>query len=130
MSYSYIFQGKILTYSTDLSKSTNVSNSLEEQYNKHVLLNENQIVFYAANPTASIEEVWNCQLRQYEELTNADIKLIRQEQYKLRSDSLYMAYQKYLALDQTEKAEANRLSWLAEIELIDSENPYTIITNE
>jgi len=56
------------------------------------------------------------------------IRLTRQEQYKLRSDSLYMAYKKYLALNQIEKAEASRIAWLAEIALIDNENPYTIIT--
>jgi len=63
-------------------------------------------------------------------IDNDIIRQKRQELYKLRSDSLYMAYQKYLALDQVEKAEASRLAWLSEIELIDNENPYTIIENE
>lgn len=56
--------------------------------------------------------------------TNEDIRQLRQDAYKQRSDSLYMAYQKYLAKGETERAEQARLDWLAEVERIELEFPY------
>ena len=56
--------------------------------------------------------------------TNEDIRLMRQDAYKQRSDSLYMAYQKYLAKGETERAEQAKTEWLAEIERIELEFPY------
>ena len=56
--------------------------------------------------------------------TNEDIRQLRQDTYKQRSDSLYMAYQKYLAKGETERAEQAKTEWLAEIERIELEFPY------
>ena len=56
--------------------------------------------------------------------TNEDIRQLRQDAYKQRSDSLYMAYQKYLAKGETERAEQAKTEWLAEIERIELEFPY------
>lgn len=56
--------------------------------------------------------------------TNEDIRKMREYEYKNRSDSLYMAYQKYLALGETEKAENARRDWILEVERIDREFPY------
>lgn len=56
--------------------------------------------------------------------TNEDIRQLRQDAYKQRSDSLYMAYQKYLAKGETERAEQAKTEWLAEIECIELEFPY------
>ena len=55
---------------------------------------------------------------------NESIRIKREEEYKKRSDSLYMAWQKYLALGETEKAEEARVKWLEEIEKINKEFPY------
>ena len=55
---------------------------------------------------------------------NAEIQKQRELAYKKRSDSLYMAYQKYLALDETEKAIESKTQWLAEIAKINNEFPY------
>lgn len=62
----------------------------------------------------------------YEErhYTNEDIRIMRQDAYKQRSDSLYMAYQKYLAKGETERAEQAKIEWLAEVERIELEFPY------
>lgn len=58
-----------------------------------------------------------------EELNEA-IRVKRESEYKKRSDSLYMAWQKYVALGETEKAEEARVKWLEEIEKINKEFPY------
>lgn len=55
---------------------------------------------------------------------NAEIQKQREQAYKKRSDSLYMAWQKYLALDEEEKATEAKALWLAEIEKINKELPY------
>lgn len=48
----------------------------------------------------------------------------RSEQYKERSDSLYMSHLKYKDQGQMEKAEKARNEWREEIAKIDSEYPY------
>lgn len=55
---------------------------------------------------------------------NAEIQAKREQAYKDRSDSLYMAWQKYLALGESVKAEQAKALWLAEIEKINKELPY------
>ena len=55
---------------------------------------------------------------------NAKIQKQREQAYKDRSDSLYMAWQKYLALGETAKAEQAKALWLAEVEKINEEFPY------
>lgn len=55
---------------------------------------------------------------------NAEIQAKREKAYKDRSDSLYMAWQKYLALGETEKAEEAKALWLSEVEKINEELPY------
>lgn len=55
---------------------------------------------------------------------NAEIQAKREKAYKDRSDSLYMAWQKYLALGETAKAEQAKALWLAEVEKINEELPY------
>lgn len=57
-------------------------------------------------------------------ITNEDIRLMRQDAYKQRSDSFYMAYQKYLAKGETERAEQAKTDWLEEIARIELELPY------
>lgn len=55
---------------------------------------------------------------------NAVIRIKREKEYKKRSDSLYMAWQKYLALGEEEKATEAKALWLEEIEKINEEFPY------
>lgn len=55
---------------------------------------------------------------------NAKIQEQREQAYKDRSDSLYMAWQKYLALGESVKAEQAKAQWLAEVEKINNEFPY------
>lgn len=56
-------------------------------------------------------------------ITNDDIRRMREQAYKNRSDSLFMAWQKYLILGD-ERAEEAKQKWLDEIESINSEYPY------
>lgn len=55
---------------------------------------------------------------------NAVIQKQREQAYKQRSDSMYMAWQKYLALGEDEKATEAKALWLAEVEKINEELPY------
>ena len=56
-------------------------------------------------------------------ITNDEIRAMRQQAYKNRSDSLYLAWQKYLAMED-DRAEQARQMWLAEVAKIDTEIPY------
>ncbi|KAA6339863.1 hypothetical protein EZS27_012228 [termite gut metagenome] len=47
----------------------------------------------------------------------------RGEQYKLRSDGIYISIQKYLERGQEEKAEQAKADWLAELQAIELEYP-------
>lgn len=55
--------------------------------------------------------------------SNEQIRELRQQAYKDRSDSLYLAWQKYLATGD-DKAEQSRHMWLEEVAKIDKEFPY------
>lgn len=55
--------------------------------------------------------------------SNEQIREFRQQAYKDRSDSLYLAWQKYLAMED-ERAEQARQLWLNEVAKIDAEFPY------
>ncbi len=55
--------------------------------------------------------------------TNDEIRAMRQQAYKDRSDSLYLAWQKYLVMED-ERAEQARHMWLEEVAKIDEEFPY------
>lgn len=57
---------------------------------------------------------------------NAEIQAKREKAYKDRSDSLYIAWQKYLALGETKKAEDAKALWLSEVEKINEELPYKL----
>ena len=58
---------------------------------------------------------------------NAEIQAKREKAYKDRSDSLYMAWQKYLTLGETEKAEEAKAKWLEEIDKINEELSYGVV---
>jgi len=58
--------------------------------------------------------------------TNEEIRVMRQEQYKLRSDSMYLAWRKYENIGETEKALTAKQMWLDEIEKINLEFPYPL----
>lgn len=58
------------------------------------------------------------------EEVNKQIQKQREFAYKKRTDSLYMAWQKYLALGEEEKAIEAKALWLEEVEKINQEFPY------
>lgn len=55
--------------------------------------------------------------------SNEQIRELRQQAYKDRSDSHYLAWQKYLAMED-ERAEQAKKMWLDEVKKIDEEFPY------
>lgn len=82
---------------------------------------DGKIIF---NPTAEQIAAAGWQVYVTPPLTNDDIRRLREENYKMRSDSLYMAFVKYTEQGETEKAEAAKIAWLEEIAQIDAEYPY------
>lgn len=82
---------------------------------------------YTGDGEPTTRMAWECDqitIKSQTEPTNDNIRELRQEQYKLRSDSLYLAYQKYTALGNEEKAVTAKQAWLDEVERIESEYPY------
>ena len=119
--YYIVNQSQILIYDHVID---HVEVSETYPSNNHVEISEAQYQFYLDHPTASMQEVWNMELTPPYIQTNEDISRQRQEAYKQRSDSYYMAYQKYTVMGQLDKAEISKTQWLAEVAAIDLENPY------
>lgn len=57
-------------------------------------------------------------------ISNDDIRSMREQAYKKRSDSLYIAWQKYIATGD-DRAEQAKQNWLDEVNRIENELPYT-----
>ena len=108
---------------------------MEKKYIKNGVIVTNSVVLgnqLVINPTESMllaegyveytDEYRNAQFIRYR--TNEEIKVARQRQYEEHSDSLFIAYQKYLAQGKDNEAEAMRQQWLDEIERIEKELPY------
>jgi hypothetical protein len=58
------------------------------------------------------------------QVDNDQIKAMRAQAYKDESDSLYMAYQKYVALGDADRAGVARSAWLDKVREIDIRLPY------
>lgn len=86
--------------------------SVNQKYGNPYFDEENRVIKFYAEEVNPIVITYN------------EIKTTREMLYKMRSDSLYMAYQKYLALGNIEAAEIKKAEWIAEVQKIDQENPY------
>lgn len=69
------------------------------------------------------EEIAQMEAIEAAEPSNEQIRAMREQAYKERSDSLYLAWQKYLATGD-DRAEQARQMWLEEVAKIDKEFPY------
>ncbi|NDV46267.1 hypothetical protein D0T49_04330 [Paludibacter sp. 221] len=123
----YIHQNRIFAFAKALPEGYKTSEKYEDINIAYLLLNDKQTAFYEANKTASVYEIWNMQIKK-QELTVAErneiIRFKRQQRYETESDPLYMAWQKYLALGEPEKAEEAKQSWTKKIQEIETELPY------
>lgn len=68
-------------------------------------------------------EIYETTVEQHEK-TNEEIREQREQQYKIRSDSLFIAWKKYEANGEIEKAMETKIKWLEETEKINEEFPY------
>ena len=93
-------------------------------------MSDAQIAFADEHPSASAKEIFDMKLTVIEtvELTkdeqNASIRREREMAYRRESDSLYMAFAKYLELGETEKAATAKANWLQKVQEIDMRLPY------
>lgn len=63
-------------------------------------------------------------IKEQHEPTQEEIKQMREAEYSMRSDKLFIASQHYAAIGETDKAEEFRNKWLEEIGKIKNEYPY------
>ena len=86
-----IFFNSIYTFSEPIPNFT-PSTNFADRFKTYVALSAEQEAYYAAHPAATVEEVWSMSATaQQSELTNDQIRQLRQAAYEQRSDSLYMA---------------------------------------
>ena len=99
-------------------------------------MSDAQIAFADEHPIASAKEIFDMKLMLIEieeptvEQQNTIIRKDREMAYRRESDSLYMAYVKYLELGELEKANAAKSEWLAKVQEIDIRFPYIITINK
>jgi len=90
-----------------------------------IKLNNDQIDFLEKHPDHSYKEIYLMQEESLEKRIER-VRNIREECYKKESDPIYISYQKYSILNQSERAEEQRLHWLSKIKDIEQNNPYPI----
>lgn len=124
MNYYYIHQGRVLVYAQDISEAMDMSEDYNEQQKCHVTMTPEQIAFYEANKTATVKEVWDCELTVPTVQTNEDIEVLRQQAYLTESNPLMDAFNQYRELGETAKYEAKHAEWVAKVEEIRERYPY------
>lgn len=90
--------------------------------NTVVRLNPQQEEFAKNHQDATLEEVINCSLSKT--VANEKIRATREELYTKNTDSLYIAYQKYLTFGDEKKAEIAKQRWIQAVLSIKENNPY------
>lgn len=89
---------------------------------KTLVINPTHAMLCKAGYKAYTENGYQLYLKQ--KRTNEEIKSLREQAYKAESDSLYIAWQKYQALNLNEKALEAKEQWLAKVNEIDQRYPY------
>ena len=95
-----------------------------------MLANSEQILFYKEHPDYDLYHLYYMiplteeELIEKKNIENERIKNTREALYKAESDSIYMSFIKYSALDQDDKAKEAYDQWLAKVKQIEEENPY------
>ena len=85
----------------------------EDRFNNFVALNEEQSQFHTNNPTASVQEIWDCQLTTIVEAIQPTNEELREQAYRAEADQYLIAYNGYLLEGKSTDAEEQRLLYLA-----------------
>lgn len=115
---------------TSLNKQNLIVNSLDEVYGDRVVqLNEDQYNFWLAHRSENLtnRQIYNKVSKSKEELEAdklKEIEITRRKLYEENTDHLLLAYQKYLILGDTIKAEEVKTLWLSKVKEIEENNPY------
>ena len=115
---------------TSLNKQNLIVNSLDEVYGDRVVqLNEDQYNFWLAHRSENLtnRQIYNKVSKSKEELEAdklKEIEITRRKLYEENTDDLFLAYQKYLLLGNTNKAEEVKTLWLSKVKEIEENNPY------
>lgn len=115
---------------TSLNKQNLIVNSLDEVYGDRVVqLNEDQYNFWLAHRSENLtnRQIYNKVSKSKEELEAdklKEIEITRRKLYEENTDHLFLAYQKYLLLGNTNKAEEVKTLWLSKVKEIEENNPY------
>lgn len=110
-------------------KDIYIVDSLDKLVNENFYyeLTGDMLEFYLSNKekNLSYQDIVNMIVPDnYVSVRNEEIKNAREDAYKTQSDSLYMAYVKYTALGQDEKASEAYNQWIAKVKEIEEANPY------
>lgn len=116
MTNLYILNGQIIAGYFNTKATT-----LAESENVPVPLTDAQAAFYQANPTATVDEIFNCALTV---LTNDQIGALRQARYEKEADHYGLGYLYYFETDNPTKADDYKSKWLAAKTKIQQELPY------
>lgn len=99
-------------------------NGVMVQKPRSIIFNNNTYI----NPSDKILIEAGYEIREIEVkesiVTNEDIKIQRQNAYRMRADQYLISYQAYKELGETDKALEMKELWLKEREAIDKEYPY------
>ena len=120
--YIYILNGRFIESETKLDLKPSQMCTTKLVKNKYYMLDKERVAFKTNHPEAKVVDVLRLGFRPAPYAVNAPK---RQDAYRNESDPMYIAYQKYLALEQFEEAEAMKKQWLRTIRLIDERYPYS-----
>lgn len=106
-----------------------VVDSIDElQDDKILLLNDEQVKYFQANPERLIDDPISVFYMKPipPETLNEEIRKKRESLYQTYTDSLYMAYIKYKEFGDTDAAEEAYNKWKQAVLDIENTNPYTV----
>lgn len=116
--YIYYFNSNFHKSFVELDKEVIANQQADYSGNYAYLLNEEEMAFKEKYPEATIQNVFS------RSVPNEYTERLRQNAYKAESDSLFIAWQKYLATGNEEKAVAMKQQWLNKLAEIEARYPY------
>ena len=115
---------------TNLYKQNLIVNTLEDVHGEYVVqLDDSQYKFWLEHESEELTnyQIYNKLSKSKEEIAADKLKEVektRRNLYEKNTDHLFLAYQKYLLLGNTNKAEEVKTLWLSKVKEIEENNPY------
>lgn len=120
----YYFNSSFHVAYAPLDKEVIANQQADYSGNYAYLLNEEEMTFKEKYPEATIQNIFS------RSVPNEYTERLRQDAYKAESDSLFIAWQKYLAQNKESQALAMKQAWLDKVAEIEARYPYFFEVNE